>query len=353
MSYVSNISAPYMSPPVYNPGPIITPGYNPTTVVTTTNPAIAPYYGPGPIMNAPVVSKVVEETVIAPPIRQGEYQLLNAGPRYWEESYLLPPARDSEIARVPPSKDTHMHINDDPSLGGETWRVPRPNAPLSDFNSACRVTPQSDDYTRIIPWDHDKKDYVYGAVDDYIFRGRYDRRRLKRKLDHVKQHGSWDPTGSYNKCFICCLITGGIFLFLWILSWVYRPYCWWCWFFNNTFLIWLLPLFVLMVLATWCCICKAAANHSARNRYRYIKHALDDVNDRHLKGSGVSLRPGTKAAWIEVDMDPDRTDIVGGVVDDVRLYNGEDHVKMVEQEVERREDLDAMAQIPIENRPKR
>jgi hypothetical protein len=357
MSYVSNVSAPYISPnvytptiitpavatptviapAVYSPAPIVTSGYNNAVVTTTTVPAVTNY---------------VEETVIAPPIRQGQYQLLNAGPRYWEENYLLPPARDSEIARVPPSKDTHMHINDDPSLGGETWRVPKPNAPLSDFNNACKITPFSDDYTRIIPWDHERKDYVYGAVDDYIFRGRYDRRRLKRKLDHVKQHGAWDPTGSYNKCFICCLITGGIFLFLWILAWIYRPYWWWCWLFGNTMLLWLLPLFVLMILLTWCCICKAAANHSARNRYRYIKHALDDVNDRHLRGSGVSLRPGTKAAWIEVDMDPDRTDIVGGVVEDVRLYNGEDHVKMVEMEVERREDLDAMAQIPIENRPK-
>ena len=154
MSYVSNISAPYMSPPVYNPGPMMgpgynvgqmmAPGYNPTNVVTTTTttPGMNPaYYGPGPIMNAPMRSSFVEQTVIAPPMRQGEYQLLNAGPRYWEESYLLPPARDGEIARVPPSKDTHMHINDDPSLGGETWRVPTPNAPMSDFNNACRVTP--------------------------------------------------------------------------------------------------------------------------------------------------------------------------------------------------------------------
>ena len=210
----------------------------------------------------------------------------------------------------------------------------------------------SDDFTRVIPWDHKKKDYCYGAVHDHIFRGRYDRRRLKRKLDHVKQHGSWDPTGSYNKCFICCLLAGALFLITWILLWAYRPYCWWCYLFSNPWLWFLLPLFGLCLCCTWCCICKASANHATRNRYRYIKHALDDVNDRHLKGSGVYLRPGTKAAWLEVDMDPDRTEVVGDVVDDFRLYNGEEHVKMVEQEVERREDLDAMAQIPIENRPK-
>jgi hypothetical protein len=298
-------------------------------------------------------TQVVEKTVVRgpPPMRQDEYQLLNAGPRYWEETHLLPPVSDGEIAQIPPPKDTHFHINDDPSLGGETWRVPVPRAPFSDFNKACRATPGSDDFTRVVPWDHKKKDYCYGAIHDHVFRGRYDRSRLKRKLDHVKQHGSWDPTGSYNKCFICCLVAGALFLIAWILTFVYKPYRWWS--LLSTSWIWFLfPIFILMICCTWCCICKASANHATRNRYRYIKHALDDVNDRHLKGSGVHLRPGTKAAWLEVDMDPDRTEIVGDVVDDFRLYNGEEHVKMVEEEVERREDMDARAQIPIENRPK-
>ena len=299
----------------------------------------------GPTVMSPYASTttVIEDTVVAPPMRAGEYQLLNAGPRYWEESYMLPPVTDDQVAQVPPPKDTLMHVNDDPSLGGETWRIPTPTAPLSDFNNACKATPVSDDFTRIIPWDHKKKDFVYGAVEDQIFRGRYDRRRLKRKLDHVKQQGSWDPSGSYNKCYICCLIAGALFLIAWVLMFAYRPYCWWCWLFSNQLAWWLLPLLILMILYTWCCICKAASNHAARNRSRYIKHALEDVNDRHLKGSGVYLKPGPKAAWIEVDMDPNRTDIVGDVIDDVRLFNGEDHVKMVEQEVERREDLDARA----------
>lgn len=310
-----------------------------------SNPYVSGPPPPGPrIIQPATTTTIVENTVVAaPPMRQDEYQLLNAGPRYWEESYLLPPVTDDEIAQVPPPKDTHFHINDDPSLGGETWRVPTPKAPFSDFNSACRATPVSDDMTRVIPWDHKKKDFCYGATHDHIFRGRYDRRRLKRKLDHVKQHGSWDPTGSYNKCFICCLISAALFLIAWILLWAYRPYCWWCAIMSNLWIWFLLPLFALMICCTWCCICKASANHATRNRYRYIKHALDDVNDRHLKGSGVHLRPGTKAAWIEVDQDPDRTDVVGGVVDDFRLYNGEEHVKMVEHEVERRDDMDARA----------
>lgn len=320
-----------------------------------SNPYVSGPPPPGPrVINPTVTTKIVEDTVIAPPpIKPGEYQLLNAGPRYWEETYLLPPVTDDEIAQVPPPKDTHLHINDDPSLGGETWRVPTPRAPGSDYNTACRRTPVSDDFTRVIPWDHKKKDYCYGAIHDHIFRGRYDRRRLKRKLDHVKAHGSWDPTGSYNKCVICCLLTGAFLIIGWILLYAYRSYCWWCSAFSNSWMWLLIPFFALMILATWCCICRASANHATRNRYRYIKHALDDVNDRHLKGSGVYLRPGNKAAWIEVDTDPERTEIVGDVVDDFRLYNGEEHVKMVEHEVERREDMDARAQIPIENRPKR
>lgn len=271
-----------------------------------------------------------------------------------EDDYLYPPANDHEIAQIPPPKDTHYHVNEDPSLGGETWRVSAPRAPLSDFVTHCLKTPDSHDYERIIPWDHKKKDYVYGAVHDHIFRGRYDRRRLKRKLDYVKNHGSWDPVQGYNWCFLLTVLAIGIFLAVWIIFYIYKPYHIFPWYLNQWWWWVLIPFFVIMMILTYCCIVRASSNHATRNRYRYLKHACDDVNDRHLRGSGVEVKPGKLGAWIEVEMDPGRTDIVGDVIPDRRIYHGEERrVANIQKQTIRHEEFDHRSQIPIEGRPKR
>lgn len=314
-----------------------------------------PHPGPLPMephMYSPRGTTTTTTTVIDNGMHKVDYALLND--TYYEEDYLYPPADNGAIAQIPPPKDTHYHVNEDPSLGGETWRVPAPRAPMSDFTTHCIKTPGSTDYERIIPWDHKKKDYVYGAVHDHIFRGRYCRRRLKRKIDYVKNQGSWDPVKGYNCCFLLCILVGAIFLVTWILFYIYKPYHIFPWYLNQWWWWLLIPFFVIMILVTYCCIVRASSNHATRNRYRYIKHACDDVNDRHLRGSGVEVRPGKLASWIEVEMDPGRTDIVGDVIPDRRVYHGEEsRVANINEQVIRHEEYDHRSQIPIEGRPKR
>lgn len=303
----------------------------------------------GPSMYSP--RGTTTTTVIDNGMRE-DYALLDN--TYYEEDYLVPPSNNSSIAQIPPPKETHYHVNEDPSLGGETWRAPKPRAPLSDFTTNVLRTPASSEYERIIPWDHKKKDYVYGAIHDHVFRGRYCRRRLKRKLDYVKHNGSWDPVSGYNCCYICCLLTFAAILIAWIIFYIYKPYHYFPGYLNHWWWWILIPLFLILILLTCCCIVMASSNHATRNRYRYIKHACDDVNDRNLRGSGVEVRPGKMGGWLEVEMDPGRTDIVGNVIPDRRVYHGEERrVKSIREETIRREEYDQRSQIPIEGRPKR
>ena len=70
-----------------------------------------------------------------------------------------------------------------PILGGYSFTKPRPiKAPLSPFNDAVCNTPLSTNYKRIIPFDYSTDKFVFGAVDDKIFKQRYDRKALRSKM---------------------------------------------------------------------------------------------------------------------------------------------------------------------------
>lgn len=93
---------------------------------------------------------------------------------------FFPPENNWEVARVPPPKDTLYHYNEDPSLGGVLKTDPTPQGPFCRFNTACKYCPQGSDFRRIIPWDHERREYCFGSIHDELFRGKYDRRKLKR-----------------------------------------------------------------------------------------------------------------------------------------------------------------------------
>ena len=312
-----------------------------------------PGLSPGPRMMSPEPVSAYGRSLVKSSRFKRDYMMVDNSPDYFEEDYLIPPRNNGEIAQVPPPKDNLFHWNEDPTLGAKTWRIPVPNVPLSDFGAACAKTPRSSDFERIIPWDHKGRDFVYGAIHDHIFRGRFNRRRLKRKIDHCKGLGGWDPISGYMGCFMCCICLGFALAAFFVLLWMFKPYNYFGWYLDQWWFWLLAPLFIIMILATYCCIVSAAVNQMTRNRYRYLKHACDDVNDRHLAGSGVRVYPGTKGAWLAVAMDPNRTDIVGDVIPDRRFYRGtEDVVKNIQEVTIRREEADARAQIPIEGRPK-
>jgi hypothetical protein len=93
---------------------------------------------------------------------------------------------NSKVYNVPPAKDNLNHITSDemfPILGGYTHTLPGPiPAPLSAYNTAVANTPKSTSYKRIIPFDSSTDKFVFGAIQDKIFKKRYDRKAFRSKI---------------------------------------------------------------------------------------------------------------------------------------------------------------------------
>ena len=201
------------------------------------------------------------------------------------------------------------------------WRPPGLKAPFQPFNTACSNTPQSTYYTRVIPWDHKRKDFVYGAAQDACFKGFYDRRSLKSRIDLNKKYSSWDPVSCYNILF---WILAAILL-IGILVWVICMIVYWDDFYHRAqwgwWVFWLLLANVIIVI--FMCICRCGANARTKKRFQRINEACADINKKNLHGTGTYIYPGESAAWLEVEMDPRRTMIAGPVRHD-RLSSGLD-----------------------------
>lgn len=197
-------------------------------------------------------------------------------------------------------------------------------APMSTFNAACKRTPQSSYHTRVIPWDHKRKDYVYGAVQDACFKGFYDRRSLKSRVDLNKKYSSWDPVSMYNCVFasLMLLLAIGLLVFLicMVVFWndFYHRGQWIWWLFWLAVFIFIIVLFI--------CVFRCGANARSKKRFQRVNEACVDINKKNLHGTGTYVYPGDSAAWLEVEMDPRRTMISGPLRHD-RLSQG------VEQDV--------------------
>ena len=231
--------------------------------------------------------------------------------------YYLQDSKHGKIYTCPGPKRNLTHFNEDPTLGGECFRPGGPTFGGSTFNKDTRDTPHSDMYKRVIPWDHKEKDYVYGAVQDACFRGFYDRRSLKSKIDNVRNEGNWDPVTAYNRC----LMLSVALLVLMVIGWVVAA------FLNRSMFWkyrggWVLSLLVLvMFVVAIVVLCKVGSNSRTKRRYQLVHKACEEVNERNLKGSGVIVAPGPSAAWIEVLLDPVKTHIKGDIRHDQLSYN--------------------------------
>ena len=83
------------------------------------------------------------------------------------------PLMDVESKRytLPPPANVRAVTNTDVSLGG--YKIESPLwVPVSDFRDACERTPQSDYFTRIIPWDDKNGEFVFAAVPEECLRDR-------------------------------------------------------------------------------------------------------------------------------------------------------------------------------------
>lgn len=76
-------------------------------------------------------------------------------------------------------KNTRTVFNQDPSLGGKFFNPPG-LTPILPFTNAVKMTPDSNLFVKIIPWDHINKDFVYACVDDKIFKKKMSVKNLKQ-----------------------------------------------------------------------------------------------------------------------------------------------------------------------------
>lgn len=181
------------------------------------------------------------------------------------ESYYVREGNFGKVYRCPKPKQNLTHVNEDWTLGGVRWSPPQLAAPFNPFNFACKNTPVSSYYNRVIPWDHRRKDFVYGAAQDAEFKGFYDRRSLKSRIDLNKQFASWDPVSCYNIMFwilaFILAITVLVWIILLIIYWdnFYRMGRWPWWIF------WLLVLILIVFVVFFIFLCGA----NARTKKRY------------------------------------------------------------------------------------
>lgn len=209
------------------------------------------------------------------------------------------------------------------------WKTPSFAAPFSTFNSACKRTPQSTYHTRVIPWDHKRKDFVYGAVQDACFKGFYDRRSLKSRIDLNKKYSSWDPVTLYNYIYLILVV----FLIIIVLVWLVCMVVYWDEFYHeNNWPWWVFWLAVIVMLAVlFICVFRFGANARTKKRFQRINDACVDINRKNLHGTGTYVYPGESAAWLEVEMDPRRTMISGPIRHDKLSRGIEQDVHVVER----------------------
>lgn len=76
-------------------------------------------------------------------------------------------------------RNTRTMFNPDPTLGGRFFNAPE-LTPTLTFTKAVSLTPNSNKFIKIIPWDHLNKDFVYSTVDEKIFKDKMTRQDLKK-----------------------------------------------------------------------------------------------------------------------------------------------------------------------------
>lgn len=245
------------------------------------------------------------------------------------EAYYVKEGNFGKVYSCPKPKQNLSHINEDSTLGGTNWTPPGLSAPMCPFNTACANTPISSYYNRVIPWDHKRKDYVYGAAQDAEFKGFYDRRSLKSRIDLNKNHSSWDPVSCYNLVFWILAAILAIAILVWIICMI----VYWNDFYTRSqwpwWVFWLVVL--IMIVVIFMCIFRCGANARAKKRYQRIHEACADINKKNLHGTGTYVYPGEAGAWLEVEMDPRRTMISGPVRHDRWSSGLEQDVHVVER----------------------
>lgn len=141
------------------------------------------------------------------------------------------PLMDVESKRytLPPPANVRLVTNSDISLGG--YKIEPPLwVPVSDFRDACARTPQSDYFTRVIPWDDKNGEFVFATIPEECLKDRQeehgiDRRVLKRYFDYsFSKRDVRSPVRKYPVCvYLNCAVFLLFVIMFPIITWVGYP----------------------------------------------------------------------------------------------------------------------------------
>jgi hypothetical protein len=90
--------------------------------------------------------------------------------------------------------------------------------------------------------------------------------------------------------------------------------------FKGNWYWWLLVVVLILAVAFGiCCYIRSLHISEAAERRDLLESVAGDINRRYLKGVGSKITVGDEGAWLGVEMDPRRTNVVG----EVELDEGE------------------------------
>lgn len=205
-----------------------------------------------------------------------------------EETIPLPPM----ISKGPTFSNGNFQPNKDPTLGGENWNPPACQGPGSYFNFYCKNTPATTPSTKIIPWDHHAKDYVYSAVSEEDLRGAISRRELKKRMDVFKKSSVWDSVSCYNliiPVFIVLLVLVLVVIIVFLIVSPSRAG-------NIWYVLVAVPIILVIIAIITVVACRNQSNESTFRR----KALIDDELAFISKGAPVRIRSGEASSYLEV-----------------------------------------------------
>lgn len=218
---------------------------------------------------------------------------------------------ESKRYTLPPPADNRAVTNTDISLGG--YKIDSPFwVPVSDFRDACERTPQSDYFTRIIPWDDKNGEFVFAALPeeclmDKFEEHRIDRRQLKQYFDSsFSKRDFRSPVRKYPVCvYLNCAVFILFIIMFPIITWVGYPDR--AHQFAREGNLWffiLFPVIFSLILLLLCAIGSKQSKGYTVSRNQQLWMTCDRIN-RTCPDKGWRIFPGEYGAWLEVHVNPE------------------------------------------------
>lgn len=215
----------------------------------------------------------------------GQYTLANTQPNQTT-------TKPTTVASMPSAKEG----NRNPPPPGAKKTAPS-LAPGSNFQTACSKTPT--DNTRdkmIIPWDHSKKNFVYGDAE-IPMQGKLTKQQVAQGMNSLSGDPSWNPVAAYEMCLIILIVwvilvivASILIIFAWPESFGIKGYEW----------VVVVGGIIAIIFGVILLLCtRAYANKLSWRKRLLMFGVLDRMEQVNLKDTEYGMRPGKEGAWIE------------------------------------------------------